>query len=296
MDYGRLFEKAWDLIWKNKFMILLGVLVAAGSSGDGGLTRGFPRGNGADFQQPPRFDFSAPLQSLDLPVMPMIGLGLFAGLVVLVGLAFWVLSTISRAGLIEAANRLSQGESSTFSAAFQAGWAKAWRMIGIGLVPGIPVLLLAVIAFGSAGIYGGFSQVFSEGEILSMPRTGAFLPVGIVACLLVPLAFGLSLLRTFANRACMLEDATVWTAYRRGFEVLGSNLGHAVVLFLIQVAIRIGIWLVLLLPGILIALCCFLWPIFLLIQGTFTAWYSSVWTLSWNRWTRVPEVVPEAVG
>jgi hypothetical protein len=101
----------------------------------------------------------------------------------------------------------------------------------------------------------------------------------------------LSLLRTFANRACMLEDLGVIKSYRRGFEVLAENLGPAIVLFLIQIAISIGIWIVLLLPGILIALCCFLWPLLLLIQGTFAAWYSTLWTLAWNQWTGVPEVV-----
>lgn len=297
MDYGKLFSKAWDLVWKNKFLILLGVLVVIGGAGGGGGSQGAAGGeNGVDVQVPPQFDFSAPFQSLNLPVLPMIGVGVLVVIAILVGLALWVVGTTSRGGLIHGANTLSQGGSTNFSASFQAGWSKVMRLLGISVVPAVPVLLLAVIGLSSVGIYGGFRQVMTSGELITAPRTGLFLPLGIMACILVPLALVLSLLRTFANRACMLEDLGVIKSYRRGFEVLAENLGPAIVLFLIQIAISIGIWVVLLLPGILIALCCFLWPLLLLIQGTFAAWYSTLWTLAWNQWTGVPEVVEESAA
>jgi hypothetical protein len=57
------------------------------------------------------------------------------------------------------------------------------------------------------------------------------------------------------------------------------------VLFLLQIAVSIVIGLVLLVPGIVIALCCLLWPVLLLVQGGFTAFYSTLWTLAWNQWT-----------
>jgi hypothetical protein len=291
MDYGNLFSKAWDLVWKNKFLILLGMLVVIGGAGGGGGSQGASGQNGVDFQVPTQFDFSAPFQSLDLPVLPMIGVGILAVIAILIGLALWVIGTTSRGGLINGANTLSQGGSTNFSESFQAGWSKVMRLLGISVVPAVPVLLLVIIGLSSVGIYGGFRQVMTSGEIITAPRTGMFLPVGIVACILVPLALLLSLLRTFANRACMLEDLGVFASYRKGFEVLTANLGPAIVLFIIQVAISIGIWVVLLLPGILIALCCFLWPLLLLIQGTFAAWYSTLWTLAWNQWTGVPEVI-----
>jgi len=295
MDYGNIFEKAWNLIWKNKFMILLGVLVVIGGAGGGGGSRGAVSGNGIDLQQPPRFEFEAPFRGMDLPVLPAIGIALLALIALAVGLALWVVATTSRGGLIYGANTLSQGQTTNFGDSFRAGWAKIFRLIGIGLVPAIPVLILAVIALSSVGIYGGFSRVLTEGELITAPRTGMFLPVGILACVLVPLTLGLNLLRTFANRACILEDLGVFASYQRGFNVLVENLGPAIVLFLIQIAISIAIWLVLLLPGVLIALCCLLWPLLLLIQGTFAAWYSTLWTLAWNQWTGVPEVVsPEA--
>jgi len=132
MDYGKLFSKAWDLVWKNKFMILLGVLVVIGGAGGGGGTQGAAGGNGVDFQQPPRFYFESPFQNLNLPVLPMIGIGILAVIVVIFALAVWVIGTTSRGGLIHGANALSQGQTTTFGESFQAGWSnRLMRFLGI---------------------------------------------------------------------------------------------------------------------------------------------------------------------
>jgi hypothetical protein len=88
----------------------------------------------------------------------------------------------------------------------------------------------------------------------------------------------------------MLEDTGVFNSYRRGLEVLGNNLGPAIILFLLQIAVSIVIGLFLFVPGILITLCCFLWPLLLIAQGAFSAYFSTLWTLTWNQWTGTPEV------
>jgi hypothetical protein len=111
----------------------------------------------------------------------------------------------------------------------------------------------------------------------------ALLAIGLV-CIALPIALVLNLLRTFANRACITEDLGVFAAYKRGAEVLLANIGPALVLFVIQVAINIAIGLLMIVPGILIALCCVLWPLFLVLQGWTAAYFSTVWTLAWREW------------
>ena len=106
-----------------------------------------------------------------------------------------------------------------------------------------------------------------------------------LACIIVPIALVLGLLRTFANRACMIEDLGVFAAYKRGWEVMTANLGEAIVLFLIQIGIGIAIGLLMILPGLLMALCCILWPLLLLIRGAISAYFSTLWTLAWKTWT-----------
>jgi len=298
MEYGNLFSRAWDLIWKHKFLILLGVLVVlGGAGGGGGGTQGLSGGGSDfDFRGTPQFDFNfqEPFRSLDLPVFAIGGALIILTLVVIVGLAFWVLGTLSRGGLIHGADQVSRGGASSFGDALQAGWSKGWRLMGISLIPAIPGLLLVITAFLSAGIYTSRTVILQGSEVFRSPRAGFLISMISVTCVLIFLSVVLSLLRTFANRACMLEDTGVLASYRRGLEVLGANLGPAIVLFALQIAISIGIGLVMLFSGIiLIALCCFLWPLLLLIQGTFAAFYSTLWTLAWNQWTGVPEVIEE---
>jgi hypothetical protein len=117
------------------------------------------------------------------------------------------------------------------------------------------------------------------------PNAGLVAILAALACILVPIALVLSLLRTFANRACMLEDLGVFAAYRRGWDVLLENIGPALILFLLQIAISIGLGIVLFLPNVVMTVCCVLWPVLLLVQGTMAAYFSTVWTLAWREWT-----------
>ena len=295
MDYGNLLTKTWDIIWKNKFLILLGVLVAlSGVGGSGGNPAQFTSsGNDLDWQNFPRFDYEygSPIQNLDLPLIAVGGIVLLVVFLFLVGLVFWTLGTISRGGLISAVNEIELGNPTNFSEAFRAGWQKGWRLIGIGLVPAVPGFVLFLIGVATLMVFGGL-EVLSRGDF-SPAGLWVFLPVAVLACILVPVMLILSLLRVFANRACMLEDQNVISSYRRGFEVLGDNLGPAALLFLLQMAISFGIGIMMLIPGMLIALCCFLWPVLLLVGGGVTAYYSTLWTLAWREWTGLPVVVSD---
>ena len=284
MDYGNLFSKAWDILWKNKFLIILGVLVALSGAGGGGgnQSRFVFQNNDGQWGNMPSFEFGEPFRDLGLSTIAIGGILALVAVLFLIALALWAVGTLSRGGLISAVNEIELGNPTNFSDAFRAGWAKGWRMIGIGLVPSIPLIILFIAGLVSFVLVGGF-QVFTSGDF-PLVGMGPFLPLIVLACFLVPLMVILSMFRTFADRACMLEDLSVISAYRRGFEVLGDNLGPAVILFLLQAAISLGIGIMMIIPGILIALCCLLWPLLILISGAFKAFYSILWTLAWREW------------
>ncbi len=281
MDYGKILSRAWDIIWGHKYLILLGVLAALGGGGGGGGAAS----TGTGF----RFDLPAP-DRIRIPELPTpetvpvaVGvIGIIIALIVLVlALAVWVVSTISKGGLIAGADTVDGGGVSGFGQAWSAGWRKGWRLVGIGILPAIPVLLLVILAaLAALALY------------LPAPATAARANVTIVAviagalaCVLVPIAIILGVLEAMANRACMLEDTGVFASYRRGARVVLDNFGSAFVLFLIQIAVSIGIAIVGILPGLLIAICCLLWPLLILVQGAIFAYFSTMWTLAWRRWT-----------
>jgi hypothetical protein len=137
---------------------------------------------------------------------------------------------------------------------------------------------------GAIAVIGGL-YLFKVEMAPRLANIGLVAPLAALACILVPIAVVLSALRTFANRACMLEERGVFASYRRGVEVLLENIGPTLVLFLLQVAISIGLEIVLFLPGVVMALCCALWPVLLLVQGAITSYFSTVWTLAWREWT-----------
>ena len=292
MDYGNLFTKALDIIWKNKFLILLGVLIVLGGTSSGGGPQGQYVLPDSDFQweELPQFEFGQPFQGWQPSLFAVGGIAMIVGVLLLIGLAFWVVGQIARGGLIFGVSEIEKGIQINFSDAFQAGWKKGWSLIGIGLIPAIPGLILLVAGGATFFAFGGFA-VLTQGNY-NLIAPGVFVPLFVLACVLIPTSIILSLLRTFANRACMLEEQGVISAYRRGFEVLSENLGPAVLLFIIQVALSIGIGMMMILPSILIALCCFLWPLFILIEAAFTTYYSTLWTLAWNEWVGAVEIVP----
>jgi len=284
MNFGKLLSRAWNLIWKNKALLLLGMLaVLSGMGGGGGGSQAYAGGNGElNFQNPSGFDFQIfrSWQSLGLPALAVWILLLF----VLIALALWVVGTIARGGLISAAAEADQGQEIIFGDAFQQGLSKGWRLIGIGLIPAIPAGLLVLSALLSANIYFRTSRAAVEGSgvILTNP-IGTSVLIALTGLLIV-LSLALLLLRAFANRACVLEDLGVLRSYRRGAAVLGSNLGPALILYLLQIVLSIGLGIVLLAPLALSALCCVLWPLLWFGQGVFAAFYSTLWTLAWQQW------------
>lgn len=279
MNYTNLFVTAWEMIKKNRFLIVLGMLVVLGSwEGGSSASQGASGSNGELASQTALFN--------ELPTlwqgngMPLRTLTLIGG-VLTVAVALWVLGTISRGGLIYGVDQVNRGADINFAASFQAGWKRGRTLIGIGLVSMVPLIFLFLVPF-----------VCYKSRVFVQVASGAVKVPNALGCLLV---FGIifllfllfSSIKVFAERACILEGTGVFVSYRRGLQVLLANLGPASVLFLFHLAISIGFVLFLFFAGILFALCCFLWPLFWVVQGGFTAFCSALWTLAWNQWTDV---------
>lgn len=304
MDYGALLKRSWNLIWKHTHLIVLGILVAlgngsAGTSSGGNVSRSLrttvPSGP-SQFPEIPQIP-QLPQQPFELPAvppfrgfaLPALSLGLILALVaivVLLGLAVWVVSTIARGGLVHGVDSVEGGGTSSFGKAFGAGWKRGWTLIGIGILPSIPGLVLAVVAIVTALMaFGIYSFSTTPGAMTNLTAVGVLSVIVPVVCIAIAAAVVLGVLRTFAERASMLEGLGVWASYKRGYAVLIGNFGEALVLFLIQVVLSFLVGVLLMVPSVLLALCCFLWPLLLVIQGAIAAYFSTLWTLAWRQWT-----------
>jgi hypothetical protein len=117
----------------------------------------------------------------------------------------------------------------------------------------------------------------------------------LLVCCALPFALLLGLLRTFAERACMIEGLGVIDSYGRGVAVLQTNLGSALVLFVLQIIIMIALAIVFLVPGLILALCFLFWPLLWLASGAVAAYFSTLWTLAWREWTAAVSAAPVTV-
>ncbi len=314
MDYGALIRRAWDIVWNNKWLILLGILVALGNAqrysssvrgsndqqpGEWEFEDFFNRGEGTpgapDVEMP---DIEGLEQDLG-PALPWLGLGAavlipLICLGVIIGIALWAVATIARGGLIAGVDVLDSGGTSSFSLAWRAGWEKGWRLIGIRLLPAIPALMLGIVVVGLSGAFFGMQDLAPRS--LAAAGTGLGVTAFVVACVAGLASLVLSLLSTFAERACMLENEDVFGAYGRGWAVLRDNLGPAVLIFLIQIGLTLAIGIAMLIVSPL--LCCLCVAGILIglgVDGTIESYFSALWTLAWRQWTgRAPAMA--AVG
>lgn len=297
MDTTQLFRRAANIVWQHKFLILLGILAAfsSGSASDG-FRFNLDGNGGYQNGQPGAMPWGNDLPQIVAPFWPRLremgdalpaGALLLACLALAVGLVLYVLGTIARGGLISAVDALEEGHKTSFSTAWNAAWQRGWTLVGIGLLPAVPALIGFLLGLLGLAGYAGIRSVSPD---VSVPNLGFGGLVGLLTCILLPVSLVLGLLRTFANRAAMLEGVGVIEAYRRGFAVLRDNVGSALLIFIVQIVISVLLALFLILPGLIVALCCLLWPLLFLFQGFMAAFFSAVWTLAWRQWTATPFV------
>lgn len=293
MDYSGLLRRALEIVTRYPFLILMGVLAAlsGGIGGGGNANFNFGDGQQPEFRQPTMPDmgqFQAPNVDMGSIVrVATVVLPIVLCFALIIGIILWAIGTIGRGGLVAGVDSIENGGSPTFGDTWRAGWNRAGSLLGISLIPAIPGLIIFAAGVGSFVAAGGLGAIFG-GDVGMPVGVGLLSMLGVLACIALPFALVLGLLRTFAERACMIEGLSAIDSYRRGIEVLMANLGNAVILFVIQIGIGIVVGILLILPGIVAALCFLLWPLIWLVNGAITAYFSTVWTLAWRQWTVAP--------
>jgi hypothetical protein len=302
MNYGDIIRDAFRITWRNRFLWFFGFF-AAGSSG----TSNF-------FNVPTNFqgtgqDMSGIGQLINDNVVAAL---VIVGIVVLVlVLLFIVLSLISAGGLTESVAAIDAGEQRRFSSTWRAGTTNFWRvllqavllfLIGLGLL----VLLLLV-----AGLPILLTFVLTEAVGARVAVAVLFGLLGIL--LLVVVYIPLSIIGQYALRGLVVDRERVARSVAAGYGLFRRNIGRSLLVWLIAVALSIGIGiamlvvlllagLILFLPTILLAFNEYataavvtgviagliLLPILLVLSGAVGAFSHAYWTLAYLRLTNRP--------
>jgi hypothetical protein len=297
MDYGRVLSRAWEITWRWKVLWILGFLAALGN----GLATGNPTytTDSSDWG----YRYYGPWIPPEIIAL-LVGI---ACLVLIIGIALWVVSVIARGGLIAGVQQVEKEGTTSFGQAWRAGAGRFWTLVGIGLLSAIPVIILLVLGMivlvaTLAGSSAGFSEAPRGAGI-----AGAILCGGGLCCGTVLLAIVLGQIRIYAERAAILENLGWIEAFKRGWEVLKENVGPTIVLWLIFLAIGL-IFAVVVIGGLAVVFAPFIaivanvdpgpWLIvpicfggllgilvFALISSIVETFSSATWTLAYRELT-----------
>ncbi len=247
MDIGLMLKQAWAVTWQHKFLWVLGFF--AGLTGiSAGLARLFFGARvstqfrellvWAEQPQPAPFPFSFDYTQADL-VRFSIGAVVVALLVFLV---FWVVATIAEAGIIQAVVSSEREEPIGLGSSVRAGFRWLGRFVAIDAAVFFPWFILALIIMlimmvmilllGYLGLNNAeFSSVVTVLGIGSLCLIPLFI-------LLLPVAWVSFVYRTIAFRDAMWLDHGVREAIRHTWQVVRGNLGTAVLVALLMMAVQ----------------------------------------------------------
>ena len=247
MDFGNLFSRSWNIVWGNKWMIVIGFLAALGAGASGGNSGSNMNYTFDEATLNPEFAEQAVemIAAASAAILVLICLG------VVIGLVLWILRLTAQAGLIEGAARLDAGEKMGFGDALRAGWSHIWSMVGLNIILfGLLFVISLVVGLAIALSFGASIAAFvagAESGDLGALAGGLGAGAGFLACCLV---CGLaifyliaSIVYPFAQRAVVLEHMSVTESIGRGWRVIRDNLSNVILLvvFFIIIGFVLGL-------------------------------------------------------
>ncbi len=301
IDLGKIFTRAWQIIWNNKILWVFGIL-ASFASGNRGVNNNNSSSGNRDFSQ-----FTGDAGRLEERVVEffqqymLIIIGVCIALV-LISFAFYALGMIGRIGILKGVYKVEGGASSLI---FAELWSESlpffWRFFGLNFLLGlaffvviVPFVLIGVLTKGI-----GFACLIP------------------IICLLVPVAWIVNVILEQGQAAIVAEDLTILEGFKRGWEIAKSDIvgmivlslalgiGGGIIGFVISLPIIVAV-----IPGVIgmmgyqpgdtipatvwvtVACCGLYMPILIFLNGVLTAYVKTSWALSYLQLTK-PTPPPE---
>jgi hypothetical protein len=310
MNYSDLLSEAFRLTWRNRYLWFFGFFVVGG----GGFFN-FPANVGRQEMQDP---FGPDAGALDwISNNLVLFLTAVISVVVVLALIFLVLSMISHGALAESIAALHRGETRGFGSAFRAGTANFWRVLGLKVLFFLIALGLMLLIFLPV-VLGGLAA-FSLTDSTGLRVLAVALGVIFVFVALVVVFLPFAIINQYALRELVVSRRRIMESIAGGFGLFRRNIGRSLLVWLIQLAVMLGLGIAMLvvlvifgaiLLGPAIALFAtehatagvvagvvggilFLVPVFV-ISGAVGAFNHAYWTLAYLRLVEPPEDVEPA--
>ncbi|HMU92834.1 MAG TPA: hypothetical protein PKE43_07495 [Anaerolineales bacterium] len=293
-NFGEVFTRAWQIIWKHKVLWIFGILAscARGSGGGGGNSGSRYQTSGGDApfsggQIEQTFNQIGQYLQDNLWIIVV---GIIA--ILLLGLIFMVLGIVGKVGLIKGTYKADADvERLQFAELWSESLPYFWRIFGLNFLLGLAVFVI-IIPFVLLSVFTG-----GIGALCLLP----------LICILIPVGFVVSIITEQAQTAMVLEDLGIMDGLKRGWEVAKANIVTMIVMVLILGIGGAIVGTVIALPLIFAVLpivvgmgslgesltplyialaCCVVYlPVLVFFNGVITAYTQSVWTLTFMRLT-----------
>lgn len=320
-NFGEVLTRAWQIVWKHRVLWVFGILAGCGRGGSSFNSSSNFRSDGGTGTPP-----DLPPQAMEFLQWIEQNLTAFIAITIALVCIIWIvtifLSTIGKIGLIRGTAQADGGlEGLIFGQLFSESTPYFWRILGLSLLVGLPVLVaIMVVVVGlllfilPLSVSSGNDPTPAFGLVMLPLLIGCF-------CLLIPVMFVIGMIARQAENAIVLEEMSVMPAISRGWDVFRKNLGPIIIMAIILAVISLVVGFIIAIPIFIIVfpaffafmageaqnwtplalagVCiCLYIPISLLLNGIAIAYTESVWTLTYMRLTKPednePVALPEA--
>lgn len=243
MDYQKIFKRAWEIVWNNKFLWLLGLL--AGGGGWSGAQYS-SSANPADWQKFKDFQNTTPTDSSQLVKASVKSVGqvlgestsgwhptvifwLILGFILALILLFVYLGITARGGLIKSVAKTYEDEPISLKFAWSQGHKYFWRLLSLS------VLLLAFVMIVVFGLVTPVALL----AIFSFKIPAIILGV-IFGLLFIVTMFYLSAIVPLAEQMIVIKRKRPLEAIFHAAEFFNKNWRELLVFYLILIALNIA--------------------------------------------------------
>lgn len=239
MDYFGILKKAYQIALKHRYLWIFGILaggIGAGwssfnFSGDSDLMNKYINSSTFNGVSPEKF------WSTYWNLIIIVG-----GLILLVGLVFFILSIISRGAILGSVEAIEKGEKNNFRLGFAFGWRKFWRTLGVGLSIFLIILLLLIILILPIVLFV-LAKIYTLAIIYGI--------IIFLFCLLPWLFIGV--MSPYIQRMVVLGNRPVWETIFSSWQFFHKHWQNILVMYLLLMVAGfvagMGILLVLLVVG-----------------------------------------------
>lgn len=243
MDYGKIVSRAWNITWTNKYLWLLGFLIALGGGAGNGANFNFSSGqqsggSRANLTNPEGMEaFFRDFYQQNETLITTLGVTLiifFCGLM-LFSVVMWFIRFVAEAGLIQTTVDIENGQVSTFSKAMSAGRPFLFPLFitklilysPLILIVGFTLLSLVAVSLGAGSEAGSIILVIA----LCFFTLICFfiIPYNIVALFVYP----------FAARGIVLRGLGAMESLRYGWNTLKNHFVDVFILGIIYFMMHI---------------------------------------------------------